>query len=184
MDTNEFLAQAKAKLGSYRAVAKHLGVTEGFISNVRNGWRKLPSYHHAKLAELLEMNPAQAFIEAEIKAAEGKDEAASLKRWFQKVAAFIAAVFVVAGGSGSLTPISKTQAATGHPGSGHSSQANVSRTIQCVQRTDERQPRSARIRRWLRGQAETLRAKARRWLALTGQRAEPLPLTARGVRVA
>lgn len=117
METNELIDQAAAKLGSYRAVGKYLGVTESFISGVRKGRRPLPAFQVAKLAELLEMNPAQAFVEAHIKNAAGKAEAATLKRWFQKVAAFIGVAFVVGGASGLWSPISTTYASEKSPSS-------------------------------------------------------------------
>lgn len=101
----DLIEEAKRKLGSYRAVAKYLGVHETMISAIRAGKRPLPPYQAGKLAELLEMNPAQAIVETIIKAAEGKDEAANWKRWFAKVAAITVAAFVVVGGSGSWLPI-------------------------------------------------------------------------------
>jgi len=92
----ELLEAAIAKLGGAKQVAKYLGVSQPFVSQMRSGVRTLPAIQAARLAELLERNPAQAFIEAEISAA-GKDEAANLRRWFKSVAAGLAAVCVTAG---------------------------------------------------------------------------------------
>ncbi|MEK6805312.1 MAG: hypothetical protein AABY95_01510 [Pseudomonadota bacterium] len=48
----QLIDEAKAKLGSYAAVARFLGVERSIISGVRSG-RTLPPVHAAKLAELV-----------------------------------------------------------------------------------------------------------------------------------
>jgi len=149
METNELIDQAKAKLGSYRAVAKYLGVHETMISMVRAQQRPLPAFHQAKLAELLEMNPAQAYVEAQIRAAAGKTEAATLKRWFSKVAAIIAAVFVAAGASG-LWP--QTSMASSNPEGNSSDAYRTKAFIFSASNVRRAARRKGRLRAWLRSQ--------------------------------
>lgn len=100
----DLLAQAVEKLGSVTAVARYLKVKPPYLFNVRAGDKPLAPFHEARLAELLERNPAQAYVEAQIRAAGKGDEAATLRRWFRGAASTIVAVFVAVGLSGFWTP--------------------------------------------------------------------------------
>lgn len=80
----DLLTKARERLGSDRAVAKYLRLSPGFLSMVRQGERTLPPYQAARLAELLELNPADAYVSALEAQLEKKTEARSFKRWFAK----------------------------------------------------------------------------------------------------
>lgn len=96
----DILEKARAHLGSDAAVARYLKVTPGFISNVRNGVRPLPPHAAARLAELLEMNPAHAYLTALEAQYEKKEEARFFKRWFARALASGVVALVAVGLSG------------------------------------------------------------------------------------
>lgn len=128
----DILEAAIVKLNGVGAVAKHLGVSSPFISQVRSGVKPLPPLQAAKLAELLEQNPAQAYVEAAIISA-GKSEAASLRRWFKSVAAIIVVAVVVAGHSGSYPWTCQQSRASTPNVRARKRRQKFSRHIQCVQ---------------------------------------------------
>lgn len=60
----KLVERAKAKLGSYTAVADHLDLTSGMIGHVVAGRKYLPPFHAARLAELLGEDWAQHALPA------------------------------------------------------------------------------------------------------------------------
>lgn len=165
----EILELAVAKLGSVSAVARYLKVTSPYLFQVRSGARKLAPFHVARLAELLERNPAQAFVEAHIQAAGNGVEAATLKRWFRTAGHTIVAAFVAVGLSGLL------MAPNAHAGMSRGTGAidsNAAGSIQCVQFPTSGRRRRGWLRtiaQWLRGQLKTVdRGASKVWRALRG----------------
>lgn len=59
----EILREAKEKLGTYREVAKYLGVTPGMLTKVEKGATPMPADMACRLAELLGKPPLRTMAE-------------------------------------------------------------------------------------------------------------------------
>ena len=94
------IEQAIAKLGSDAEVARFLKVSRAYLSQMKTGVRPLAPFHAAQLAELLEMNPAQVYLEKVMEQAKKKGEDRALRRWFKAGATYTVAALVAVGLSG------------------------------------------------------------------------------------
>lgn len=165
----DLLEQAVVKLGSVTAVARYLRVKPPYLFNVRAGHKPLAPFHEARLAELLERNPAQAYVEAQIRAAGKGEEAATLKRWFRAAGHTIVAAFVAVGLSGLLmAPNTRASMSRGTGGI----ESNADGSIQCVQFPTSGRRRRGWLRvlaQWLRSQLKTVaRSAVKLWHRLNG----------------
>lgn len=99
MDTfHDLLDRAKARTGSDRRTAAAIGITQGSVSDWRNG--KHPSDEQAlKLAELVELDGA--YVLALVRASRAKSDAArdTWRRVAQAFATVLVSVAAVAGGA-------------------------------------------------------------------------------------
>lgn len=103
----DLLTKAREVLGSDAAVARYLKISKPFLSTIRSGKKPLPPYHAAKLAELLEMNPADAYASALEAQFQKKTEGRSFRRWFAKALASGVVVLVATGLSGGFPTSAK-----------------------------------------------------------------------------
>lgn len=96
----ELLDKAKMKLGNDSRVAEYLGVHRSMLSQIRMGNRPMSPLIAGKLAELLELNPAEVVFRTLEEQAGKKDEARKWHEWRKYLAATLAVAFVAAGLSG------------------------------------------------------------------------------------
>lgn len=142
----ELIERAIAKYGTVAAVAKKLGVTPGFVSQLRTGHRSIPPLQAGRLGEMLELNPLETIVKTMEEQAVKKDERRAWQTWLKLVAHTAVAAFAAVGLSG----IYPSQADASQPGGAkEKGPGNEGPYIQCVQHNGGVWGRFAA---WLRGQ--------------------------------
>lgn len=89
------IEEAILKLGTATAVARYLGVTSGFVYQVRDGKRALPDLHAGRLAELLGKDPATAVWENLERKAGSEAERVMVRKWAKSALSAGLSVFLI-----------------------------------------------------------------------------------------